>query len=320
MLIVVVASHAADVVIATGSKAAAPPIDGLQAVPTWTSDEALTAEDLPARLAVLGGGAVGCELAEAFAGFGASVVLVESGPAADAGRGTEHQRRHSPASSVHAGVDVRTSTRVTGASGDGGAATLHLQTGGPITVDRVIVAAGRRPASDGIGLEALGIAAGEDGAVEVDERCMVRGATHVWACGDVTAVVPYTHGAKYQARIVAANLLGERRDADYRAIPRVVYTDPPLAAVGLTEEGARSQGRKVAVASIPMAETARAITDWTMLDTVGSGRAAEGCLVLVADRELRGPRRGVRRRTSGGRVDLRDEPGDPRRDPASAPS
>jgi pyruvate/2-oxoglutarate dehydrogenase complex dihydrolipoamide dehydrogenase (E3) component len=276
---------ATDVVIATGSQALLPPIDGLDRVPTWTSDQALTARELPSRLAVLGGGAVGCELAQAFAGFGASVVLLETAPELMAGEEprvsealTRQLRR--------TGVEVRTSTEVMRAEIAPGGATLCFKAGGSTTVERVIVAAGRRPSSDGIGLEALGVGTGEDGAIKVDSRCMVEGVPHLWACGDVTAVAPFTHGAKYQARVVATNLQGHRREADYRAIPRVVYTDPPLAAVGLTEAAATSSGLEVITATMPIGETARAVADWTLLNGEESpGAAAEGCLVLVADRE-----------------------------------
>ncbi len=276
----------ADLVIATGSRAASAPVEGLDEAPTWTSEEALTAGELPLHLAVLGGGAVGCELAQAFAGFGVTVTLVETAPKLMAGEDpivsaalAAHLRR--------AGVDVRTSTEVVRVSTAEGRARLCLKEGGVVTVERIIVAAGRRPSIDGIGLEALGIAPGPSGEVEVDEHCMVRGVPHVWACGDVTAIVPFTHGAKYQAGVVAANLCGRRRQADYRAIPRVAYTDPPLAAVGLTEDAARAAGRDVLTATMPMKETARAAADWTILDDDGStiSGAADGCLVLVADRE-----------------------------------
>jgi pyruvate/2-oxoglutarate dehydrogenase complex dihydrolipoamide dehydrogenase (E3) component len=276
-----------DLVIATGSGAAWPRIEGLHAAPTWTSEEALTACELPPRLAVLGGGAVGCELAQAFAGFGSTVTLIETASKLMAAE----EPIASTALAAHlrrAGVDVRTSTEVVRVATAEDGVSLWFEGTGAITVDRIVVATGRRPSSDGLGLEVLGVAPGPSGEVEVDERCMVQAAAHVWACGDVTAIVPFTHGAKYQAGVVADNLRGRRREADYRAIPRVAYTDPPLAACGLTEKAARAAGRDVLTATMPIKQTARAVVDWTVLGDDGSGTIgdpADGCLVLVADRD-----------------------------------
>jgi dihydrolipoamide dehydrogenase len=140
--------------------------------------------------------------------------------------------------------------------------------------DRVILAAGRTPATAGLGLEAIGITPQESGALSVDDHCRVAGQAHVWAAGDVTALAPYTHGANYQARVVTDNLLGGRASADYRAIPRAIYTEPPLAAVGLTRAQARAAGLDTMTATAELATMARAATD----------AAAAGPLVLVADR------------------------------------
>jgi dihydrolipoamide dehydrogenase len=127
-----------------------------------------------------------------------------------------------------------------------------------------------------LGLDVLDIEPGSSG-LEVDERCRVQGQAHVWAAGDVTGVAPYTHTANYQARIIAANLLGSDAVADYRAIPRAVYTDPPVAAVGLTVEAAGERGLDVVSAAFDVGQTARAVSE-------GS---TGGCVVLVADRRRR---------------------------------
>lgn len=144
---------------------------------------------------------------------------------------------------------------------------------GALVADRVLVAVGRRPSTDGLGLDVLGIEPGASG-LEIDSSGRVRSAEHVWAAGDVTGLAPWTHGANYSARVVAAGLLGQPARADYRAMPRCVYTDPPAAAVGLSASAARDDGIDVATAEMDLRETARAATEG----------AARGRLVLVADR------------------------------------
>ena len=171
---------------------------------------------------------------------------------------------------------MRLGTEVTAVEPAGEAARLHLSDGTTLVVERVLVAAGRSPRTGGLGLEALGIEPGPAG-LEVDERCRVRatgGGDHVWAAGDVTGVAPFTHAANYQGRVVAANLLGTTATADYRAIPRAVFTEPPVASVGMTEAEAGGQGVDAVSAAMDLGETARSATDGPSL----------GRLVLTADR------------------------------------
>lgn len=262
-----------DLVLATGSSAVTPDVEGLDQVPTWTSDEALAATERPASLLVLGGGAVGCELAQVHARFGTTVCLVEPGPqlagkeeASIAAQLAEVLRRD--------GVDVRLETEVARFAPNGSGARAHLSDGTTVDVDRVLVATGRRPNTGGIGLDALGLATDDGGRITTDDHCRVEGQEHVWAAGDVTGVAPYTHTANYQARIVTANLLGGDRAADYRAVPRAIYTAPAVASVGRTAEEARDDGVDAITAVMDVGETARAITEGA-----GGGR-----LVLTADR------------------------------------
>jgi pyruvate/2-oxoglutarate dehydrogenase complex dihydrolipoamide dehydrogenase (E3) component len=264
-----------DLVVATGSRPVMPPVDGLDAVPAWTSDQALSAPGRPASLLVLGGGTVGCELAQAYAGFGVPVVLVE---AAGQLMGDEDAAISADLAGVLRGSGVRVLLDVSvtrlAAVADGGARAL-LSDGTAIEAARVIVAVGRAPATGGLGLEAIGVTTASSGALRVDEHCRVEGQQHVWAAGDVTGLVPYTHGANYQARVVTENLLGGGRVADYRAIPRIAYTEPPSASVGVTVRQAREAGVDVATATADVSQMARAATDGV---TVGR-------LVLTADRK-----------------------------------
>lgn len=266
-----------DLVVSTGSAAVVPDLPGLADVPHWTSDEALVADAPPASLLVLGGGAVGCELAQVHARFGVAVTLVESAQQL-AGKEEAPIAQRLADRLREDGVDVRLGVAVERFDADGGGAVARLADGGQVRVERVLVATGRSPRTADLGLDLLGIHPQDSGALEVDEHCRVRGQQHVWAAGDVTGVAPFTHTANYQARVVADNLLGRSRTADYRAIPRAIYTQPVVASVGLGEKQAREQGVDVAVAQMDVGDTARAVTE-------GEGG---GLLRLVADR-----RRGV---------------------------
>lgn len=270
-------------VLATGSSPVVPPIPGLASVSPWTSDDALTADELPASLLVLGGGPVGCELAEVFASFGTRVVLVESGDRLlEGGEEAVSARLERHLRAI--GVDVRTGINLESVSEEGDAISARLSDGTTTRAERVLVAAGRRARSEGLGLERVGIVPDEEGgAVDVDDQCRVQGAENLYAIGDLNGVAPYTHAAKAQARVVAAALCGEEAASyDSEVVPRCVYTHPPVAAVGLTAREARSRGHEVVVAEMELGETARAVSDGRRLDD-GVEEGSSGVLVLVGD-------------------------------------
>jgi pyruvate/2-oxoglutarate dehydrogenase complex dihydrolipoamide dehydrogenase (E3) component len=266
-----------DLVLNTGSTPHIPEVPGLDAVPTWTSEQAMSTSEQPASVAVIGGGPVGCELAYLFAVLGTQVTVIQ--------RNARLIPREEPeASSSMAerltvvGVRVLLGQQVASAQRSGAGARLTLAGGDPVDADRVVLAAGRRPRTAGLGLEALGLHLDPGQAIKVDEHCQMIGTENVWAVGDVTGVAPFTHTAHYQGRVVAANLAGRQVRADYRGVPRAVYTTPVLAAVGHTEASARVAGIEPMVASAAVSDTVRSTTE-------GS---ADGWLKLLAD-----PRRGT---------------------------
>ena len=227
------AKHTADhVVLANGADAFTPPIPGLRELPgVWTNREATAMKAVPEHLLVLGGGPVGVELAQAVRRLGGSATLVE---------GSDHVLAREPKPLGDAlgevlrrdGIDLVLGGKVIGAKSDGEGFVLELDGGRELRGDKLLVATGRRPRVDGIGLETVGVEPDPHG-VPVDDR--LRVADGVWAVGDVTGIWPLTHVGKYQARVVAANILGGSRTAHYEAVPRVVYTDPQAAAVGAVE-------------------------------------------------------------------------------------
>jgi dihydrolipoamide dehydrogenase len=220
------------VVVATGSEPIIPPVPGLRGLEgIWTNREATGMEAVPRRLLVLGGGPVGVEMAQAVRRLGGEVVLVE---------GSAHVLPREPRPLGEAlagalrrdGVELVLGARATAARREGGQYRLELDDGRALSGDRLLVATGRRPRVEGLGLETVGVEAGGRG-IPVDAR--LRAGERLWAIGDVTGIWPLTHVGKYQARVVAANILGEPREADYEAVPRVVFTDPQAASVGASE-------------------------------------------------------------------------------------
>ncbi|WP_242614362.1 dihydrolipoyl dehydrogenase family protein [Actinomadura roseirufa] len=250
-----------DLVLCTGGEPVVPRVEGLADVPFWTSDEALSVPDLPRRLAVLGGGPVGCELAQVYAAFGSQVALVEASgrlltaEAPFAGEVLAESLRR-------LGADLRLGAGVARVERKDAGVRLWLSDGGALDADRVLIAAGRRPRVTDLGLETLGIASAPGHGVPVDETCGVPSSTGgVWAAGDVTGVARTAHAARYQARVVLSNLLGRRREADYRAIPRVVHTTPSVYSVGVSPAQAAELGIDLLTAGYDLAATARAAVE-----------------------------------------------------------
>ena len=234
-------------VLATGSRPAIPPIDGLDSVEYWTNREATRTHKVPQSLVVMGGGPVGAELAQFFSRMGSQVTIVERG---------EHLlgRVHPDAGELLAGlfreegIDVRTGVGIERVEGG---IQLHLSDGSTLETERLLVATGRRPNVERLGLDELGLEISGRG-IEVDER--LRAADNVWAIGDVTGVAQFTHVGKYQARIAAADMAKRRAKADYRAIPAGIFTDPEVATVG------RTDGDELVSAAVPLSSLPRLST------------------------------------------------------------
>ena len=264
------------VVVATGSTASIPDIPGLRESKPWTNREATTAKAVPERLAILGGGVVGVEMAQAWGALGSSVTLIH--------RGSSLISREEPfasdqvlASLRELGVDVRLETTVTRVSRSG-VFSLELDDGTTVEADELLVAVGRTPGTAGIGLEAFGIEAGKP--LEVGEDLRVPGHEWMYAVGDVNGRVQLTHMGKYQGRLVADTILGRdvRLRSDGGRSPRVIFTDPQVGAVGLTLRAAQAAGLRVRHVDV---------------DTGGNaggsfvGRGAPGTSRIVVDEDRR---------------------------------
>ena len=241
------------IVLATGTSAAIPPIPGLAGTPYWTNREAISTTEPPESVIVLGGGAIGSELAQVFARFGTSVTIIE---AADRLLPLEVPEAGAliAATFTAEGIDVRTGTLAAGVRHD--AEGFHVTAGdGTVTAERLLIATGRRANLAGLGMEHVGILS-DARSVTVDGQ--MRAAEGVWAVGDLTGQGMFTHIAMYQSRIAAAAILGTPvDDADYRALPRVTFTDPEVGSVGLTPEAARAAGLRIRVGTTLVQHTAR---------------------------------------------------------------
>ena len=236
-------------VLATGSRPFVPPVEGLDSLEYWTNRDATSTHEVPARLAVLGGGPVGCELAQFFSRMGSQVTVVERG---------DHLlgRVHPDAGELLAdcfredGIDLRLGVGVEKA--DPGI-ELRLSDGSVVECDRLLVASGRQPNVEELGLDQLGLELTRRG-VEVDERLRAKGAENVWAIGDVNGIAQFTHVGKYQARVAAADLCDRDVSADYRAIPAGIFTDPEVGTAGRTE-GDGLVSARIELDSVPRLST-----------------------------------------------------------------
>jgi pyruvate/2-oxoglutarate dehydrogenase complex dihydrolipoamide dehydrogenase (E3) component len=261
------------IIIATGSDPSIPPIEGLDDARYWTNREATALSELPESVVVLGGGPVGIELSQFLRRFDVDVTLIE-----DSERLIE---REDPAVSEliadvlrEDGVEVRLGAQAQSVVRSDGAVNVRLDDGGSVSGAELLVATGRRPRVGGLGLETVGIDTSSKG-IEVDERC--RAADGVWAVGDVTGVMPFTHVGMYQGRVVADTITGADVRASYDAIPRVVFSDPEIASVGVTEAQARERGIQVLTSRLKLPD---AITrPWTYEQN------PRGDLGLIADRD-----------------------------------
>src|SRR5436190_13789587 len=242
--------HTAEhVVLANGADPVLPPIPGLRELEgVWTNREATSMKAVPRRLLILGGGPVGVEMAQVVRRFGGEVAVIEM---------SEHVLSREPAPLGEAlgealrreGIELVLSANATAARRDGADYVLEIDDGQELRGERLLVATGRRPRVSGLGLESVGVAPDAHG-VPVDAH--LRAGERLWAIGDVNGLWPLTHVGKYQGDVVAANILGQPRKANYEAVPRVVYTDPQAAAVGA------SAGRFSAM--VPVSELPKAAT------------------------------------------------------------
>lgn len=261
------------VVLNSGTRPSVPPVDGLAGTPYWTNREVVRVDALPASLAVVGGGAIGCELAQVFARFGSQVTLLQSSD--------RLMTREEPEVSevvVRAlrreGIDVRLGASLDGVSYDGDAFTLTVD-GERLEAERLLVATGRTPNLDDVGLDTVGLDPAA-ASVPVDERMRAGdGSQRLWVVGDVTGLGPYTHVARYQGAVAVRDLLGEDGPwAEYHGVTHVTFTDPEVGGVGLTEATAREHGIDVRVGTAQVERSARG---WIEGDDV------EGVVKVVAD-------------------------------------
>src|SRR5436305_10656581 len=239
------------VILATGSTATVPPIEGLEEAGYWTNREAMEIQEVPESVLILGGGPVGTEFAQLFTRLGADVQLVEK---ADHLVAREEPELSELLEGVlrKEGVELHLGRSAEKVHREGDERVVTLDDGTELRARELIVAIGREPRTGDLGLDSVGIEPGERGEIRIDERC--RAADGVWAAGDVTGVRRFTRTGQHQARVIVANILGRESKTDYRALPRMIFTHPEVAAVGLTEEQAREKGIEVDSARIELVE------------------------------------------------------------------
>jgi pyruvate/2-oxoglutarate dehydrogenase complex dihydrolipoamide dehydrogenase (E3) component len=240
--------EAKDVIVATGSDPVIPPLEGLEESGYWTNREASSLHEIPESAVILGGGPVGIELAQFLSRYGCEVTVVHK-PDRLVNREDPHLCSLLAKQLREDEVTVKLGVSGDRVRKDGGKRVLTLSSGEEVAGDVLIVAVGRRPRSKGLNLESAGIEPGPRG-IQVDDQ--LRAGDGVWAIGDCTGVAMFTHNGKYQGRVAVSNILGKPAKADYRAIPRIVFTNPEIAAVGLTEDAAREQGLDVSSAVIDL--------------------------------------------------------------------
>jgi len=271
------------VVIATGTAAAIPPIEGLRDIRTWDNRDATTAKEVPRRLLVLGGGVVGVEMAQAWNDLGAEEVTVVEMMPQLLGREEAFAAEALKNAFEEMGIRVLVDSKLVKAEreGDDGPVTGHLEDGTSIEADEILVAVGRRPLTADIGLDSIGLEPGR--YIDVDDHLIATGVDGDWlyVIGDVNARALLTHTGKYQARVAGAHIVGRETSAwsDKTAIPRVIFTDPQIAAVGLTEADAKEAGINVHTVEYNVGWSAGAAA-------LGAGIDGPAQLVIDGDRQV----------------------------------
>jgi pyruvate/2-oxoglutarate dehydrogenase complex dihydrolipoamide dehydrogenase (E3) component len=265
------------VVVATGSEATIPPIDGLREADPWDNRQATTSKDVPASLVVLGGGPVGSEMAQAWHSFGADVTLVE---AMDRLLPNEEPFAGEQVADAlrERGIDVRTGTKATAVRAQDGGVTVELEDGDSVSGEEILVAIGRTARTAGIGLESVGVEV--ERWLEVDDQLRVGGSDWLYAVGDVNGRALLTHMGKYQGRLAGDHILGKEvaATADREGSPRVTFTDPEVAAVGRTLAAAKEDGLNARAVDVETSGTAGASFH---------GRNTPGTTRIVVDEDRR---------------------------------
>ncbi|WP_028474890.1 dihydrolipoyl dehydrogenase family protein [Nocardioides alkalitolerans] len=273
------------VVLNPGTRPSAPPVPGLEGTPYWTNRDAVQVTSLPSTLVVLGGGPIGCEMAQAFARFGVRVTIVQHGdrllPQDEPEAAAVLER-----TLLDEGVRVLTEVEATSVAYADGSFTVGLDEGDDLVAEKLLVAAGRTPNLDSLGLESVGLDPSAR-TIEVDDRLRAAGVEGLWVIGDVTGKGAFTHVSMYQSGIALADVLadgpgdgsedgsGDRGPAArYHALPHTTFTDPEVAGVGLTEQQARDAGLDVRVGSTPLEQSSRGFTH---------GPGATGLVKVVED-------------------------------------
>ncbi len=248
------------VVVSTGSGAAMPPLEGLDSVRAWNNREATNSEHVPESLVVLGGGPVGSELSQAWASLGARVTLIEGGERLLSREEPFAGEEVAEALRENHGVDVRTGTHAESVGREDDVVTIELEGGGQVAATEILIAVGRKPRTEDIGLESVGVSPSEHGFLDTDDRLRVGDRDWLYAVGDVNGRALFTHMGKYQAWVAAENALGREVEASAEGIgsPRVTFTDPQVAAAGKTLEQAREAGIDAKAVDVPTDGTAGA--------------------------------------------------------------
>jgi pyruvate/2-oxoglutarate dehydrogenase complex dihydrolipoamide dehydrogenase (E3) component len=268
------------VVVATGSAAAMPPIEGLEEAKPWNNRDATTAKQAPASMVILGGGPVGTEMAQAWSSFGTEIVLLQGGdrllPRDEpfAGEMVADALRER-------GVDVRTGARAESVRRESGKVVVGLAGGDSVGAEELLVAIGRKPRSENIGLESVGVEPGERGFLEVDDQLRVGGSDWLYAIGDINGRALLTHMGKYQARIAADHIQGKDVAAteERSGSPHVTFTDPQIAAVGKTLDEAKDAGIEARAVDVEIESAAGA-------SFIGKGTPGKARLVVDEERKV----------------------------------